>query len=94
MAIHTEDALTGACITQVLNLPLAVPALEACGAECLVSGKNGEVLDLVATRAATVRAVVAYKGAVAQEEKVGVRVQQCSARVAAETSQVPSMARC
>lgn len=79
MAAHAEDALTGARITQVLNLPLAVSTLEACRTESLIAGKNGKILNLVAAGAAAVRAVVADKGPIAQEKEVGVRVEQGTA---------------
>lgn len=43
---------------------------------------------------AAVCAVVAYQGAVAEEEQVGVRVEEGAARVAAEAVDVPSVASC
>lgn len=75
MTAHAEDTLARARITQILNLPLAVAALEAGSAECLIAGQDGEVFDLVATGAAAVCAVVADEGAVAEQEEVGVRVE-------------------
>jgi len=58
--------LRGPSISKVLNLPLAVPALETVCAECLITSKDGKVFDLVHTAAAAVGAVVAYQGAVAE----------------------------
>lgn len=75
MTIHAKDSLACARITQVLNLPLAVPALEAGGAKGLVAGEDGEVFDLVAARAAAICAVVANEGSVAQQEEVGIGIQ-------------------
>ena len=43
---------------------------------------------------AAVCAVVAYQRAVAQQQQVGVRVEQGAARVAAEAVDVPSVSRC
>ena len=59
VAVHTEDALRGSRISQVLNLSLAVTALEASRTKGLVAGQYGKVLDLVAAVAAAVCAVVA-----------------------------------
>lgn len=94
VARHAKDALRGASIAQVLNLALAVAASEAVGAESLVTGQYGQVLDLVATVVAAVGAVVADERAVAEEQQVGVRVEQRAARVAAEAVDVPSVAGC
>ncbi|KFY20889.1 hypothetical protein V493_07604, partial [Pseudogymnoascus sp. VKM F-4281 (FW-2241)] len=71
------------------KMPFA--AAEAGGAEGLVAGQDGEVLDLVAAGAAAVGAVVADEGAVAEEEKVGVRVEEGVALVAAEAVEMPSV---
>lgn len=92
MAGHAEDALRGACIAQILDLPLAVPAPEAVGAKGLVAGQDGEVFDLVPAVVAAVGAVVADQGAVSEQQQVGVRVEQGAARVAAEAVDVPSVA--
>ena len=74
MAVHAEHALTGSRISQVLNLPLAIPTSKAAGAVCLVAGENGEVLNLISTGAAAIRAVVANEGAIAEQKQIGVRV--------------------
>lgn len=92
MTTHAEDALAGARITQVLDLSLAVAALEAGSTKRLLVGEDCEVFDLVATHGAVVGAVVADEGAVAQQKQIGVRVEKSFAVVAAETGQVPSIA--
>jgi hypothetical protein len=94
VAGHAEDALGSACIAQVLDLPLAIPAAEAVGAKGLVAGQDGEVFYLVPAVVAAVGAVVADQGAVAEQQQVGVRVEQGAARVAAEAVDVPSVSRC
>lgn len=94
MAAHAEDALGGARISQVLNLPLAVATPKAAGAEGLVASQDGQVLDLVAAGIAAVRAVVADQRAVAEEEEVRIGVEQGAAGVAAEAVNVPSVAGC
>lgn len=81
-------------IAQILDLAFAIPAAEAVGAESLVSGQNGQVLDLVVAVVAAVGAVVAYQRAVTKEEEVRVRVEQGAAGVAAEAVDVPSVAGC
>ena len=68
MAGHAEYALRGSGVAQILDLPLAVPTAKACCAEGLVACQDRQVLDLVATRAATVCAVVADEGAIAEEQ--------------------------
>jgi hypothetical protein len=88
---HAEDTLRGAGIAQVLDLALAVAAAEAIGTEGLVARQDGQVLNLVAAVVAAVCAVVAYQRAVAEEEQVGVRVEQGAARVAAEAVDMPSV---
>ena len=65
MTVHAKDALGGAGIAQILDLPFAIPALEAVGAESLVAGEDGEILNLVPTAATAVGAVVADQGAIA-----------------------------
>lgn len=94
MAGHAKDTLRGAGIAQVLDLALAVAAAEAIGAEGLVARQDGQVFDLVAAVVAAVGAVVAYQGAVAEQQEVRVRVEQGAAGVAAEAVDVPSVASC
>lgn len=94
MAAHAKDALRSARIAQILNFPFAVATAEAAGAEGLVAGEDGQVLDLVPAGIAAVGAVVADEGAVAEEEQVGVGVEQGAASVASEAVNVPSVAGC
>ena len=65
MALHTEDALRRPGILQILDLLFAIAAFEACGAKGLIPGKDGEILNLVPTYAATVRTIVADERSVA-----------------------------
>lgn len=62
-------------IAQVLDLPLAIPTPKAGCAESLVSGQDGQVLNLIIAGAATVGAVIAYEGAIAEQEEVRIRVE-------------------
>lgn len=94
MTLHAEDALRGPSISKVLNLALAVAAFEASGTEGLVAGEDGEVFNLVAAGAAAVGAVVADEGAIAEQEEVGVGVEEGAAGVAAEAVYVPPVAGC
>lgn len=75
MTVHTEYTLRGAGITQVLDLPLAVAATEALGAESLFTSEDCEVLDLVPTRTTAVGTVAADQRAIAKQKKVRVRVE-------------------
>jgi len=68
MAAQAEDALRCPGVAKIFNLPLAVPAAEAHRTECLVVCQNSEVLDLVATCATAVVAVIADEDSVSQEE--------------------------
>ena len=94
MTPHAKDALGGPGISEVVDFALAVAAAEAGRAECLIARKDGKVFDLVAAGAAAVGAVVADEGAVAEEEQVGVRVEEGAASVTAEAVQMPSVAGC
>ena len=60
MARHAEDTLRCTGIAQILDLALAVPTSETVCAESLVTGQDGQILDLVAAVVAAVCAVVAY----------------------------------
>jgi hypothetical protein len=91
MTRHAEYALRRASIAKVLNLALAVPASEAVGTESLVTGQDGQVLDLVAAVIAAVCAVVAYQRAVAEKQQIRIRVEEGTASVAAEAVDVPSV---
>lgn len=94
MAAHTKYALRRSCISEVLDLPFAVPASEAGRAEGLVACEDGQILNLVAAGAAAVCAVVADEGAIAEEEEVRIGVEEGPAGVASETVQMPSIASC
>jgi hypothetical protein len=72
MTAHAEDPLRRPGISQVLNLPLAVPTPEAGSAERLISGQNRQILNLIATGVAAISAIIAYKGSIAEQEEVGV----------------------
>lgn len=92
MAFHAKDALRGPGIFEVFDLLLAVTTSKARGAEGLVAGEDGKILDLVPTCAAAIGAVVADQRAVAEEEEVGIGVEEGLAGVAAEAVNVPSIA--
>ena len=94
MARHAENALRCARIAQVLDLAFAVPAPEAICTEGLVARQDSQVFNLVATVVARVGAVVADEGAIAEQEEVGVRVEERAAGVATEAVDVPSVSRC
>lgn len=89
---HTEDPLRCPGIAKILDLPFAVSATEARGAESLLSCEDSQFFDFVTAGAAAVGAVVADEGAIAEEEKVGIGVEKGVACIAAETIQMPSVA--
>ncbi len=60
----------------------------------MIAGQDGEVFDFVATGAAAVGAVIANKGTVAEQKKVRIGVEESAASIAAETVDMPSVARC
>lgn len=92
MTTHTEYPLGRASISQVFNLSLAIATSKTSRAKRLVAGEDGEIFNLIAARAATVRAVVTYKRAIAEEEKVRVGVEEGAAGVASEAVDMPSVA--
>ena len=94
MALHAEDALGCSGVSEIFNFALAVAALEAGSAKGLIAGQNGEVFNLVAAGAAAVGAVVAYERAIAEEQEVGVRVEEGSACVAAKAVYMPAVTSC
>jgi hypothetical protein len=65
MAVHAEDPLRCSRVPKILNLPLAVATAKAGSTESLISGENGQILNLIATGAAAVRAVVADERSIA-----------------------------
>lgn len=73
---------------------LAIPTPEAIRAEGLITSQDSEVFDFVATVVAAVCAVVAYERSVAEQEEIGVGVEESAAGVAAEAVDVPSVASC
>ena len=94
MAFHTKYTLRGPGIFEVFNLLLAISTAETGGTKGLVPGENGKIFDFVPTRTATVGAIVANEGAVAQEEQVGVRIEQGVTGIAPEAVNMPSIASC
>jgi hypothetical protein len=60
----------------------------------LVARQYGKILDFVVAVATAVGTIVAYEGAVAQEEEIRIRVEEGAASVAAETVDVPSVTSC
>ena len=92
MTVHTEDALRGARISEVLDLSLTISALEAVGAEGLVACEDGQVLNLVSAATAAVCTVVADQGSVTKEQKVRIGVEEGSACIAPKAVDVPSVA--
>ena len=91
---HTEDALRGAGIAEVLDLAVAAATSEAIGAKGLIAGQDGEILNLLVAGVAAVGAIVADQRSIAQQEQVCVRVQQGAAGVAAKATDMPSIAGC
>lgn len=91
MTVHAEDALRGARISEIFNLSFTVATLEAVGAEGLISGQDGEVLDLVAAAAATVGTVIADERSITEEKQVCVRVEESATSVASKAVDVPSV---
>ena len=91
MTRHAEDTLRGAGIAQVLNLALAIPAPKTVRTEGLITSQDGQILDLVAAVVAAVCTVVAYQGAVAEQQQVRIRVEEGAARVVAEAVDMPSV---
>lgn len=91
MAGHAEDALGCAGVSKILDLPLAVSAPKAAGAECLVARKDCQILNLVPACATAVCAIVANERSIAEEQKIRVGVEQGPASIAAEAIDVPSV---
>lgn len=93
VAFHAEYPLRRPRILQVLDFLPTASAPKACGTESLVAGKDGEILDLVPARTAAICTVVANERTIAEEEEVGVGIQEGAAGVTAETVNVPAIAR-
>ena len=60
----------------------------------MVTRENSQILNLVAASTTAVGTVVADKRSVAEEEEVGVGVEEGATSVAAETIEMPSVAGC
>lgn len=89
MTIHAKYSLRSASIAKVFNLSLTVAASEAMGAEGLVACEDGEVFDLLPTRAAVVRAFATNQRPIAQQQKMRIRIEEIAALAASETVDVP-----
>lgn len=94
VTFHAKDALRRPGILEVFNLFLAISAPKAGGTKGLIAGENGKIFDFVPTGTAAVGTIVANEGAVAQEEEVGVRIEEGVTGVAAEAVDMPSIAGC
>ena len=66
MTFHAEYTLRRSCIFEVLDFLFTIPTAEARGTKGLISSQDGQILDLVVTCAATIRAIVADEGTVAE----------------------------
>lgn len=94
MAVHAKDSLRGSSIAKVFDLSLTIATLEAVGAESLISGQDSEIFNFVEAAATAVCTIVAYQGAVAKKEEVGIGIEKCIAGVASEAVDMPSVAGC
>ena len=92
MAFHAEYPLRSPCITQILNLFLAIAAPKATRTEGMVACKNSQILNLIPACAAAVCTIVADERAITKEEEIRIRVEQRAASVATEAVNVPSVA--
>lgn len=91
MAAHAEYSLRCTSITQIFDFPFAISTTKTSGTKGLVARKDREVFDLVAARSAAVRAVIANEGAIAEEQKVRIGVEERVARVTSEAVEMPSV---
>jgi hypothetical protein len=94
VAGHTEYALRGSSIAQVVDFPFTIATSEAVCAKGLVSCQYSQVFDLVVTCAAAVCAIVADERSIAEQEEVGIGVEECAASIAAKAVYMPSIASC
>lgn len=67
MTFHAENTLRSSGIAEILDLAFAVSAAEARRTERLLPRKDSQVLDLVATGATAVGAVVADQRAITEK---------------------------
>lgn len=84
----------GPGIAQVLDLSLAIPTAEACCAKGLVSGQDGQVLNLITASTAAVGAIVADQRAISKQKEVRIRVKERVACVTTEAIEMPSVSSC
>lgn len=94
MTAHAENTLRGTRIAKIIDLPFTAATSKAAGAKCLIAGENGQILNLVSARAATVCTIVANERAVAEQEQVRVRVEEGATRVASKAVDMPPVAGC
>lgn len=94
MAGHTEYALRRSSIPQVIYLPFTIATSEAVCAKCLIPCQYGQVFDLVVACAAAVCAIVADERSIAEQEEIGIRVEESAASIAAKAVDMPSIASC
>ena len=93
MAVHAEDALGGAGIAQVFDLSFAVPAAKTLGAEGLLAGQDGQILDLVPARTAAISTVAADERAISEKKQVRIGVEKGATGAAAEAFDMPAITR-
>jgi hypothetical protein len=93
VTFHAKYSLRCPSVFEIFDLLLAVPTLKAVGAEGLIAGQDGQILDLVIADTAAVCTIVADERPVAEEEEVRIGVEDCAAGVAAKAIYVPSVAR-
>lgn len=84
----------GPGIAQVLDLSLAIPTAEACCAKGLVSGQDGQVLNLITASTAAVGAIIADQRAISKQKEVRIRVKERVACVTTEAIEMPSVSSC
>jgi hypothetical protein len=94
VTVHAKDTLRRPRISQILDLSLAIAALEAIRTKGLVARQDGQVFNLIPTITATVGAIVAYEGSVAQEQEVCIGIEESAARVATKAVDMPSVTGC
>jgi len=91
---HAKDSLRCACISKILNLPLAIPAPETCCAKCLISCEDSQIFNLVPACTTAICTIVADQRAVTKQQQICVGVEEGPASVASKAVQVPSVASC
>ena len=94
MTVHAKYPVSGPGIAQVFDLSLAVPTAEACCAKGLVSGQDGQVLNLITASTTAVGAVVANKRPISKQKEVCIRVKERVACVTTKAVEMPSVSSC